>query len=422
MKRKNRLIALVAMLVLMMQMTGCGGAAASGSENVINTWAGYEADAANGLRVKSVEFRTSDSENVSKVTYDVEGNITSSSIYHVKYEPFFEKVGGISAPFQCRYMSTSYAFLINYCYYTLSREGLFLSDILYDDYTLQVNNDGSYVLVYNNDTNANSSYHCLADGRLILDNFTSASSSTTANYNYDNIGRVTEYSWIDVKENESGNTRRRETNVRCTYVGDSSYLESIVYDGEVEDDSLPGNLSHSDEFFKKTYEYDYDDNDNIVRVKQYILTDKMQINGTLQCVWEYEYDENGNVVCETKVTGSDEGDIVMTTRYQYDNDGNVIEECEYETFGSEEYMTSKTEYQYVNAYAYQTKTTSYKYEANSDYSIVNLINTEEGVWGELIYGEFYEGYDEVNDCWTVTYYTQEEIDQYMHDQEFQRIN
>lgn len=408
MKRKNRLIALVVMLVLMMQMAGCGGAADSGS----NTWAGYEADAANGLRVKSVEFMYSE---VSKVTYDMEGNITS--LYLTNSLPFFfEKALGISAPFECGEIHTFYSSCIEDCYFFLNRE---MVSFKWGDYTLQVKNDGSYVLV-NRNNNDKYSYRFSADGRLI--EATSAYKSgedkisRTENYNYDNIGRVTEFSWIRVSEYESGNTRKEVVNVRYTYVGDSSYLASIVYD---EDEDY---LSHSDNFFKKTYEYDYDENHNIVRVKQYLLTDEMQLTGTLQCVWEYEYDENGNVVCETRVEGSDQGDIVVTTRYQYDNAGNVIEECGYETFGSEEYMTSKIEYKYGNTIAYQTRQTSYKYEANSDYSIVNLTATEESDW-YWSYGELSEGFDEVNnDRWTVTYYTQQEIDQYMHDQEFHSIN
>lgn len=430
MKGKNKLIAVVVMLVLVVQMTGCGGVAASGSENVINTWAGYEADAANGLRVKSVEFRTDQyPEYVSKVTYDVEGNIMSSCIYHLAYEPFFKKALGISVPFICGQINLSYkptrSFFRNKEAVIGGRKAFGTLVMIDPDfyYILQVDNDGRYVLVSND---RSESIYFLTDGRFIQKTYVDNSAeepdygeglrahiiSSTDKSNYDNKGRVTEYSVKELSNKKDGMTYTHVGNVRYTYEGDSSYLASLVFN----------NSKTTVRFLKRTYEYDYDDNHNIVRVEEYSFTDPDDLYGTFTDLWEYEYDENGNVVCETKVEGSDQGDIVTMTRYQYDNDGNMIEECKYQTFGSEEYMTSKTEYQYVNAYAYQTRTTLYKYEANSDYSIVNLTETVEGNWGELTYGTFFEGYDEVNDCWTVTYYTQEEIDQYWHDQEFQSIN
>ena len=415
MKGKSKLIALVVMLVLMMQMTGCGEAAVS-NENTINTWAGYEADAANGLRVKEVIFtdpRYSNS-GESIVHYDIEGNITDLSIsdLHFDYAPFFEKALGISVPFMYHYDS-SYGFELHK--YSLINMGLARSG----SYQL-VKKGGTYYLIYQkSNTDDDCSICFLEDGRCIEELHDIGNSSYSLAYNYDSYGRVIKWS------NGFGYEEK------YTYEGDSSYLKSV--DGE---DII-------------TFEYDYDTNNNLIRVEEYAVTEEGQIYGSLVHMWEYEYDENGNVVCETVTAGSDKGDIVTTHRYeydengnavcetetvssdegdtvityrcQYDNDGNMIEKCTYKTFGSEEYMTQKTEYVYYgNTGIYQTRDTYYSYEANADFSIVNLTNTEEEAW-RYVFGRWEEGCDEVFNCWTVTYYTQEEIDQYTHDQEFHSV-
>ena len=416
MKGKSKLIALIVMLVLMMQMTGCGEAADSDSENenTINTWAGYETDAANGLRVKEVRFTTYS--GVSTVCYDVEGNITDLliSYSHFDYEPFFEKALGIPVPFKYvfKYDDGDRDLKKRFPDYKLYIKRVFPSGG--DSYQL-VKNDGTYYLKYLKSSTDNYDYsiRCLEDGRCSEELRYGGRYSCS----YDSNGRVTNYIG---KPSETSTDSGWEwyTRREYTYEGDSSYLESFYSEDE---GGWFEELEEEEEIII-TFEYDYDANNNLISVEEYAVTEEGQIYGALVHIWEYEYDENGNVVCETDTVGSDEGDIVTTYRYQYDNDGNMIEECTYETFGSEEYMTHKTDYVYRrNTCVRRARDTDYKYEANADFSIVNLTDTDEGEW-YYDYGEFHEGYDEVNDCWTVTYYTQEEVDQYMHDQEFHSVN
>lgn len=377
MKRKNRMIVIIVMLILLMQLVGCG--------KETGTWEGYEADAANGLRVKRASFTDAEGK-VTYVDYDMEGNITGSSeIYCYRYESFFKKALGMQLPF-------SYS---GWYLRSEKRSNGNLNRVDTDNWG-KTSSDGT---IYSFSGGRQGSYFYLADGRIVESRDDNALRNGITKYTYDDEGRL-------IREDDSYTMKFSgldvDSQIEYTYVGDSFYLQGYTVG------------SH-----KSVYKYDYDNNDRIIRVEENTYDTVLKQNVSTD-IWELEYDENGNLLFVTKVFNASSDDPRKLVD-QYDENGNVIETCEYKTFGSKEYMTKKTEYRYED-YKYEARETDYRYEANSDYSIVNLINTIKGEW-ETFYPEIIdEDYDKVNDCWDITYYTQEEIDQYMHDKEFQKVN
>lgn len=134
----------------------------------------------------------------------------------------------------------------------------------------------------------------------------------------------------------------------------------------------------------------------------------------------YKYDESGNVRKKT-IDEIDSGNP-QESIYEYDAKGNPLSEQEYTFYGGNPYITSQTEYKYNEKGQYAVKYSSYQYEANSDFSIVNQINADEGEWGEWNNIKADEKVDKTpNIRWEITYYTDEEIQQYLHDKEFKKL-
>ena len=138
----------------------------------------------------------------------------------------------------------------------------------------------------------------------------------------------------------------------------------------------------------------------------------------------YEYDESGNVRKKT-IDEIDSGNP-QESIYEYDTNGNLLSKQKYTFYGGKPYITSQTEYKYNEHGQYAVKYSSYQYEANSDFSIVNQINADEGEWGEWNNIKTDEKADEKVDKtpnirWEITYYTDEEIQQYLHDKEFKKL-
>lgn len=381
MKKYYKLISIIMGMVLIMQISGCG------SNN--KTWAGYEADVADGLRVKEVKFAYAKGME-SYVKYDEGGNIISSRIYCYGNGSFFEKVFGIQVPFE--YSRDSY--MMNRI------PNRSLNQVNIDNW--EKRSTGGTIYSFE-DEHGQDIYMYLADGRIVEHQFFInrewGREWYSIKYIYDNKGRLIK----EVQYDSDGVSATGYTTY--TYEGNSLYLQrvSIV--------DYRGNSIRS-------YKYTYDNNNNIIRIEEYeefVKYGEQETGGELTNIWEYEYDESGNVYVSSGIS-----DYKTVTKY--DGDGNIIESCVYQTFGSKEYIISKTEYKY-NSYDYLVRETTYKYEANSNYSTVNLISESEGNWEKHRYAYWdNKEYDDANDCWTVTYYSQEEIDRYMHDQEFQRVN
>lgn len=140
----------------------------------------------------------------------------------------------------------------------------------------------------------------------------------------------------------------------------------------------------------------------------------------------YEYDANGNLVRETINKFDSDNTQKSTNINEYDTNGNPLSEQEYTFYGGNPYITSQTEYKYNEHGQYAKKYSSYQYEANSDFSIVNQINADEGEWGKWNNIKADEKADEKVDKtpnirWEITYYTDEEIQQYLHDKEFKKL-
>lgn len=134
----------------------------------------------------------------------------------------------------------------------------------------------------------------------------------------------------------------------------------------------------------------------------------------------YKYDESGNVRKKT-IDEIDSGNP-QESIYEYDANGNPLSEQEYTFYGGNPYITSQTEYKYNEKGQYAVKYSSYQYEANSDFSIVNQINADEGEWGKWNKIKADKKVDKTpNIRWEITYYTDEEIQQYLHDKEFKKM-
>lgn len=122
---------------------------------------------------------------------------------------------------------------------------------------------------------------------------------------------------------------------------------------------------------------------------------------------------------------------VYKEEYQYDEKGRLIEVNEFEMLGSnsfysdyygdvircssgeniELHITKRYEFEYGKS-TIKGRVINYKYEANKDYSVVNLIETKEGEWWNIPNKNY----------WTITYYTEEEVEKYLHDKEFSTVN
>ena len=136
----------------------------------------------------------------------------------------------------------------------------------------------------------------------------------------------------------------------------------------------------------------------------------------------YEYDESGNIRKKTIDEFDFDNTQKSTNIYEYDTNGNPLSEQEYTFYGGKPYITSQTEYKYNENGKYAKKYSSYQYEANRDFSIVNQINVDEGEWGEWNNIKADEKVDKTpNIRWEITYYTDEEIQQYLHDKEFKKL-
>lgn len=205
---------------------------------------------------------------------------------------------------------------------------------------------------------------------------------------------------VDITYNEAGLVQRKYKYGREFFVGIDLGMKERYYLYEYDTENRLISVKNND--YEKTYKYD--DTGRELLVKQ---TSAEGVD------WEksWAYDEKGNVT-ET-VQYYEEGVHKTTEVKQYDKEENLTMLQEYAVYGGKPYLTEQVEYQYDRkGNLSKEKSASYSYEANSDFSVVNQIEANEGKWEKV------KEEKEENDVWEITYYTDEEWEQYLHDKEF----
>lgn len=428
--------------------------AAAGKEypkGAVSEWIGYEAELANGLRVKTATYYyydTQDYDTQYTIAYDPEGN-TMGFVCSDRSD--YDR--GLS-----KSVRSSHDMDVK-----TSIEGL-LWAYDRDDYQMTKwnyiwgpggNFDSESNVVYIGDTECkfNENGTILSESGIDYEG-----EKYSHTYSYDSQGRL-------IEEHYSGETSEHYT----TYQYEKDlYLKKIVRG------TSSGGLGDVIQ-----YDYEYDSNGNISKVLYY-YGNRRETGLELMRIYDYEYDEEGNLVSEATTEGHNygyESYYESTDMQRYDTAGNLIEWCEYCTVSGEVYITQKVvykneydtdgnlieveisellrpayydddggkgtwhkesndtmystakiEFQYDKAWV-RKRITRYKYEANADYSIVNLLEVSEGEWndspdvydGEKAWKAWYEVEDDMG-FWMITYYTDAEVEQYLHDKEFQPVN
>lgn len=248
-------------------------------------------------------------------------------------------------------------------------------------------------------------------------------------YFFNKNRQLTKVTYEDNKTVIEYDDKGRPCYVRKTKADEEQFVIDITYNdkGQVVEKRWRGK-----EYFvgmdlgtkEKYYRYGYDAEGRMISVKNnaYQKTRTYDEEGRLLLEKEiseegvnYEesfvYDEQGNVTKTRKVY--DEGIHKTTLVNQYDKEEKPILEQEYAIYGGKPYLTKQTEYQYnKKGERSASKVSSYSYEANSDFSIVNQTGASEGEWEKTENGK------DKNYVWEITYYTDEEWEQYLHDKEF----
>ena len=236
--------------------------------------------------------------------------------------------------------------------------------------------------------------------------------------------------YIQITYDEAGRVKERRCSVCTDIYVRYIYICKIDYtdDGKptsiknkcIDPWSLSDNTIISDNTPGKARNqyYKYDESGNVIKE----TIDEFDFDNTPESTSTYEYDANGNLVRETINKLNSDYTLKSININEYDTNGSPLSEQEYTFYGGNPYITSQTEYKYNEKGQYAKKYSSYQYEANSDFSIVNQINADEGEWGEWNNIKADEKVDKTpNIRWEITYYTDEEIQQYLHDKEFKKL-
>lgn len=441
--------------VMLLTLAGCSNG--SGGSKKKETWDGYEAELEKGRRTKYASY------------VDIEGNQ-----YSIRYDP-----DGNIQDFSCPKEFIESTYLPEDMVRELERGNAHFH-YFFDEETWEMTKKW---LSYNRENNSNS---YLKSGAA-TDYY--GSDNYHESYRYDNEQRL-----IEVSKYKQAHTGR-EVYVGNQYGYETGLHVSTYYKTMLTDS---GRSVVTDSFI---FQRDYDSNGSITQVRQferyldwddYYIKSEIRYDSEGHKVYQTDYDREadgfsrywmttrrwdaaGNIT-EYSITFTDgkKGLEYVTKKtewtYQYDAEGNILEINKYELFNpdykegngwyktqnSEMYLTGKAEFKYKKD-AVILKRTIYSYEANQDYSVVNLTNTyedtSEGEWEEsskvlqfkrsgVLTGGHYEYlydypefakwvfekqnfahiFSEAESGWEITYYTDEEVEQYRHNQEFQRVN
>lgn len=398
--------ALVLMLVVGKMISGISHKDEKAKEaGTITQWAGYTAELEQGKRVKTATLKEVNGEDILlQFVYEITGEMTSARVgSSEEYERLSINLGELCKdrlPIDIQVLVLNESLNETACSTELPMAtGLNLYSYNGDAQTVTWRVEGnSYSGEYAYDNK----------NRVTRKVLTSDEGATEEyQYSYDSQGRVTSVKFYGTEAFETGISYDSNGNMVSMSKYDSEgnkkfdYLQTFDAQNRITKKQFVGEAS----FFGYTYtaeeiyQYRYDEQGNLV---------KLTYNDYSE---EYGYDEKGN---QTEIRHyNEEGVHEYTYVKEYDTDGNVVKHQEYAIYGENPYLKEETEYQYdKNGNLIATRNSSYSYEANSDYSIVNQIEANEGEWRDVEEEELpqYE--------WDITYYTDEEWEQYQHDQEF----
>ncbi|MCM1193023.1 MAG: hypothetical protein NC123_08315 [Butyrivibrio sp.] len=416
-------------------MTGCGSddSETSGRREpeAIEAWEGAQADLNEGKRPREAVYHYADLEYT--ITYDMGGHITKVKTNQSENLDFLpEAVERVLEADRSYYRYLDDVDLGNmykdyYIYYD-DRGGSYEENWNTQERTITI--DASYAIV-----------KCFfsENGSLQREDTKNKEKDTedTSSYSYDSNGRM---------------------------------IDDGFHKYKYEKDLLLSSMISTYEYGLK-WERKYDPDGNIIRVSMYEDGSAKSGEPELKFIREQEYDEAGNLLLCKDIRGhraDDENNDYYETYdiRQYDEEGNLAERCTQIGINGKEYTVKKWEYLYDrrgrlkeknlyellalkefgldsqadwcnsggNTELYITekcefkyddsmvkgKQITYRYEANKDFSVVNLLEEEsKDAWE----GNLEEAYSTLDaGYWTITYYTEEEIEQYLHDQEFSPVN
>lgn len=421
-------------------LAGCGDGReneAKGREpGAIEIWDGAKADLENGRRVKKADYVYTDYVYTDppflySITYDVGGRITSvtgkrdgthSGMTFTSLPDAFERVLNLDGALYEFVHENEYTSYMEKRFFRYE-EGEYNPDLR----KMNIKNIKEYSFAENGAVLSCRHQYSTDSGNVVIEE---------KYYKYDSKGRLIEKTRYKNNQNDA----------TCLYVYESGE-DLLLSKARDADSARYSGYSY--------YQHSYDSNGNVVKELIYdkekilieIIESEYDEDGNLllskttsgygadskdyyEVSWIIQYDENGYIESSTHISKGGKEYTSEKTEYLYDEKGRLTEQNKYELMSpasqselvdwcnsggnTELYITSKQEFKYDDAP--MVRKISYKYEANKDFSQINLTATEEGGWRkleQLMPGM--EGY------WIITYYTEEEINQYLHDQEFSPV-
>lgn len=453
-------------------LAGCSGNTDKKGNKRVEKWDGAKADRENGLRVKEAVYHDENEYFAIDwtITYDAECNITGvkqehnmkeekeedylfeyttlSSLLYNKLDLYHDLKSDVSSVVEKVLEKDG-------CYYDFCDNLGIMKKNYFSNYYQNGDLIGTLYIwdaqarTITTDSESPYRYTFSEDGyRLKGEKYEYGRWVTDSRYSYDETGRL-----ISVKSDD----------VTIRYVYEKDLLLS----------SSSGIYRNRNIHPYETYEYEHDLDGNIIGYWEY-KQKKDELERELISIRKWEYDENGNLLLGKTVKGhraDSDGYYESYEITQYDEKGNITEESTQISIGGKEYTVKKTEHLYdkngketernyyrliktigsssleldeladwcrsgKNTELYITAkyefkytgstvnvtATYYKYEANADFSKVNLLE-------ETIHQGSGKIHTKTEGYWTITYYTDEEIEQYykeieqyLHDQEFSPVN
>jgi len=368
-------------------------------------WSGYTAEEEEGKRVRTATLKEVNGENVLlQFVYEITGEMTSAMVgAPEQYERRSINLGELckdKLPIDIEEIDLNASVNETTCHTELPMAtGLNLYSYNKDAKTVTWRVDGnSYSTEYAYDNK----------NRVTRKVLTSDEGETEEyRYTYDSQGRVTSIKFYGTETFETRISYDSNGNMvsMSKYDGDGNkkfdYTQTFDAQNRITQKKFVGEASLLGMKYnaEKVYVFRYDEQGNLIELKHNTYSEK------------YGYDENGN---QTEIRHyNEEGVHEYTYVKEFDKNGNLVKNQEYAIYGTNPYLKNETEYKYdKNNCVIATRSSSYSYEANSDYSVVNQIEANEGEWQDVEEEEIPQY------KWEISYYTDEEWEQYQHDQEF----
>ncbi len=402
-------------------LAGCGNdglPAGAKADGAVETWDGARADLAEGRRPKEAVYHYGNKE--SSITYDLEGNIIGVAGANCSREDFTRVLDADGALYDYTFNSSRGEMKKSYWEYAPENYNVQTRLLVREDKEYFFAESGALQQEQANDESEIIDYSYDSQGRLIKevietkdkDEKPDVSPRITRIYDYEKNLLLSSMKWVIDDDTPDISTYEREYdafgNIVCLrYYGKiSKWIEEWEYDEEgklLSYKHTEGHRSWESTDYEICSIIRYNDSEDIVEESKKII-----INGKEYTIekTEYLYDEDGRRTEQNTYELLAERDWGERKQADWCNGGG----------NTELYLTRKWEYKYSGQDTVKKRETSYQYEANKDYSKVNLTATNEGEWQES-----QEPQETETAYWTITYYTEEEVEQYLHDQEFSPV-